>query len=83
MPLLARIGSPTALKASMYAPATHLAPRPTVALEDYDFLRSTYELLMRAPVPNRAAIDKAFAALDAAHERLKAAHEQSRQAHFN
>jgi hypothetical protein len=49
--------------------------RPTVALEDYDFLRSTYEILARAPVPNRAAIAAAFEALDAAHDRLKTAHQ--------
>lgn len=48
--------------------------RPTVALADYDFLRATYDLLLRAPVPSQAAIDAAFDALDAAHARLKAAH---------
>jgi len=48
--------------------------RPTVALADYDFLRATYDMLLRAPVPNQAAIDAAFDALDAAHARLKAAH---------
>lgn len=48
--------------------------RPTVALADYDFLRATYDLLLRAPVRNQAAIDAAFDALDAAHARLKAAH---------
>lgn len=48
--------------------------RPTVALADYDFLRATYDLLLRAPVRNQAAIDAAFEALDAAHARLKAAH---------
>ena len=50
--------------------------RPTVALADYDFLRSTYEVLLRAPVPNPPAINAAFEALDAAHQRLKAAHQQ-------
>jgi len=48
--------------------------RPTVALADYDFLRATYDMLLRAPVLNQAAIDAAFDALDAAHARLKAAH---------
>lgn len=52
--------------------------RPTVALADYDFLRATYDMLLRAPVPNQAAIDAAFEALDAAHARLKAAHLQRR-----
>jgi hypothetical protein len=61
---------------------THFAPthiRPTVALADYDFLRSTYEMLLRAPVPNYSAINAAFQALEAAHERLQAAHEQLRE----
>lgn len=48
--------------------------RPTVALADYDFLRSTYDILVRAPVPNGAAIQAAFEALDAAHRRLTLAH---------
>lgn len=48
--------------------------RPTVALADYDFLRSTYDILVRAPVPNGAAINAAFEALDAAHKRLTLAH---------
>jgi hypothetical protein len=48
--------------------------RPTVAMADYDFLRATYDMLLRAPVRNQAAIDAAFDALDAAHARLKAAH---------
>lgn len=48
--------------------------RPTVALADYDFLRATYDMLLRAPAPDRRAINAAFAALDAAHQRLKAAH---------
>jgi hypothetical protein len=52
--------------------------RPTVALADYDFLRATYGVLLRAPVPNEAAIDAAFEALNAAHARLKAAHLQRR-----
>jgi hypothetical protein len=50
--------------------------RPTVALADYDFLRSTYEILLRAPVPNYTAINAAFEALEGAHERLQRAHEQ-------
>ena len=53
--------------------------RPTAALADYDFLRATYDVLLRAPVPNQAAIDAAFEALDAAHARLRAAHLQARQ----
>ena len=52
--------------------------RPTVALADYDFLRSTYEMLLRAPVPNYLAINAAFQALEAAHERLQAAHQRLR-----
>ncbi len=52
--------------------------RPTIALADYDFLRATYDMLLRAPVPNPAAINAAFDALDAAHARLKAAHLQQR-----
>ncbi|MBA3594234.1 MAG: hypothetical protein H0W47_10620 [Polaromonas sp.] len=51
-----------------------LAMRPTVALADHDFLRATYEMLLRASVRNLAAINAAFAALDAAHARLKATH---------
>ena len=50
--------------------------RSTVALADYDFLRSTYEVLLRAPVPNPPAINAAFKALDATHQMLKAAHQQ-------
>lgn len=50
--------------------------RPTVALADYDFLRSTYEILLRAPIPNYPAINAAFEALDAAHNRLQAAHQR-------
>ena len=50
--------------------------RPTVALADYDFLRSTYEILLRAPVPNLSAIQAAFEALAGAHERLQRAHQQ-------
>lgn len=53
--------------------------RPTVALADYDFLRATYDMLLRAPVRNQAAIEAAFEALDAAHARLKAAHFHSAQ----
>ena len=58
----------------MHAKADTASLRPTVALADYDFLRSTYEILLRAPVPNPSAINAAFEALDAAHQRLKAAH---------
>ena len=58
-------------------------PRPTVALADYDFLRSTYEMLLRAPVPNEAAIHAAFQSLDAAHARLRAAHDQLRASRLN
>lgn len=50
--------------------------RPTVALADYDFLRSTYEILLRAPVPNLNAIQAAFEALAGTHERLQRAHHQ-------
>jgi hypothetical protein len=57
--------------------------RPTVALADYDFLRATYDMLLRAPVRNQAAIDAAFEALDAAHARLKAAHLKQRLALMN
>ena len=57
--------------------------RPTVALADYDFLRATYDMLLRAPVPNQAAINAAFDALDAAHTRLKAAHVKQRMALLN
>lgn len=60
----------------MQAHLTTSHMRPTVALADYDFLRATYDMLLRAPVPDRRAIDAAFAALDAAHARLKAAHLQ-------
>jgi hypothetical protein len=60
----------------MQAHLTSSSMRPTVALADYDFLRATYDMLLRAPVPDKRAIDAAFAALDAAHARLKAAHLQ-------
>ena len=50
--------------------------RPSVALADYDFLRSTYEILLRSTTPNYPAINAAFQALDAAHERLQAAHQR-------
>ena len=56
--------------------------RATVALADYDFLRSTYEMLLRAPVPNYAAINAAFDSLEAAHERLRAAHEHFCDGHI-
>ena len=56
--------------------------RPTVALADYDFLRATYDVLLRAPVPNQQAIDAAFEALDAAHARLKLAHLHRQQSGF-
>lgn len=55
-----------------YFGTVHL--QPSTALADYDFLRSTYELLLRSPQPNVAAINAAFDALDAAHGRLKSAH---------
>ncbi len=60
----------------MHAYAANMNPRPTVALADYDFLRSTYEMLLRAPVPNPSAINAAFDALESAHDRLKVAHQQ-------
>lgn len=59
----------------MQTHSIHSYPRPTVALADYDFLRSTYEMLLRAPVPNHAAIDAAFRSLEAAHDRLRTAHD--------
>ncbi|RYG07748.1 MAG: hypothetical protein EON92_17870 [Burkholderiales bacterium] len=59
------------------------SPRPTVALADYDFLRSTYEMLLRAPVPNHDAIHAAFQSLDAAHARLRAAHLNLRNSLLN
>ncbi|RYX96874.1 MAG: hypothetical protein EOO28_06345 [Comamonadaceae bacterium] len=58
-------------------------PRPTVALADYDFLRSTYEMLLRAPVPNHAAINAAFESLEAAHLRLRVAHANLRASLLN
>ena len=64
---------------------THFADmhtRPTGALADYDFVRATYEILLRAPVPNYTAINAAFQALEAAHERLQAAHQHLRD-NFN
>ena len=56
--------------------------RPTVALADHDFLRATYDVLVRALLPNQAAIDATFEALDAAHLRLRAAHLQARMSGF-
>jgi hypothetical protein len=61
---------------NMQAQLTSSYMRPTVALADYDFLRATYDMLLRAPAPDQRAINAAFAALDAAHERLRAAHLQ-------
>ena len=52
----------------------HSFPPPELA--DYDFLRATYEALLRARDPDPAAIDAAFDALDAAHQRLRVAHQQ-------
>ncbi|RYG34377.1 MAG: hypothetical protein EON93_08160 [Burkholderiales bacterium] len=49
---------------------------PPTELGDYDFLRATYEALLRASSPDAAAIDAAFDALDAAHERFRAAHQR-------
>ena len=57
--------------------------RPSAALADYDFLRSTYEILLRAPSPNHLAIDAAFQALEAAHERLQTAHRDLRENRLN
>ena len=56
--------------------------RPTVALADHDFLRATYDVLVRALVPNQAAIDAVFVALDAAHSRLRVVHLQEREPGF-
>jgi hypothetical protein len=67
----------------MQAEVITSAMRPTVALADYDFLRATYDMLLRAPVRNQAAIDAAFDALDAAHARLKAAHLKQHMALMN
>ena len=67
----------------MQAQVTTTNMRPTVALADYDFLRATYDMLLRAPVRNQAAIDAAFDALDAAHARLKAAHLRQHTALMN
>lgn len=53
----------------MQAHLTSCHMRPTVALADYDFLRATYDMLLRAPVPD-------WRAINAAHARLKAAHLQ-------
>ena len=60
----------------MLLPPASMHIRPTAALADYDFLRSTYEILLRSPTPNYPAINAAFQALDAAHERLQAAHQR-------
>ena len=67
----------------MQSHAALSSPRPTVALADYDFLRSTYEVLLRAPVPNYAAINAAFQSLEAAHARLQAAHDTLRKSLLN
>jgi hypothetical protein len=66
----------------MYAQDTSFAllPKPQSALADYDFLRATYEALLRARQPDQAAIQSAFEALDAAHARLKASHAAMAQA---
>jgi len=64
----------TAFNASVHMTA------PRVELADYDFLRATYEALLRAREPDHAAIDAAFDALEAAHERLRAAHRRLRAA---
>ena len=50
--------------------------RPTIALADYDFLRATYDVLLRAPAPNQAATDAAQARL------RRAAHFQARKPDF-
>lgn len=57
--------------------------RASVALADYDLLRSTYEVLLRAPVPNYPAINAAFASLESAHSRLRAAHDLWRASFLN
>lgn len=44
--------------------------QPDAPLEDDDFLRSTYQVLLRAQQPNAAAIH----ALQGAHRRLQLAH---------
>lgn len=50
--------------------------RPTVALADYDFLHSIYEILLRAPAPSPSAIQAAFEALENTHKTLQQAHHQ-------
>ena len=55
----------------MYVYAANINPRLGNALADFDLLRSTCEVHLRAPVPHPAAINEAF---DAAHNRLRAAH---------
>lgn len=62
----------------MYTQSHVHTTRPSVALADYDFLRSTYEMLLRAPVRNYTAINNAFESLEAAHARLRIAHAQMR-----
>ena len=57
--------------------------RTAVALADYDFLRSTYEILLRAPVPNHPAIHAAFESLECAHQRLRDAHRLLRASALN
>ncbi len=74
MPTLEEFHRETETEMQMQAQVITSTLRPTVALADYDFLRATYDILLRAPVRNQAAIDAAFEALDAAHARLKAAH---------
>lgn len=61
--------------ADMYAAdAFTRAAQPANAMADYDFLRATYEALLRARHPDLTAIHAAFEALDAAHARLKTMH---------
>jgi hypothetical protein len=50
------------------------AQRAIALIEDYDFLRSTFQALVRASTPNCRAINAAFGPLQPAHARLQAAH---------
>ena len=63
--------------------SSNFSHRAAMALADYDFLRSTYEVLLRAAVPNYAAIDAAFESLESAHARLQTAHRQLRASFLN
>ncbi|MBP7566876.1 MAG: hypothetical protein KA795_12790 [Burkholderiaceae bacterium] len=57
-----------------FSRSTAASVRLETAISDYDFLRATYEALLRARDADTVALEAAFGALDAAHERLRAAH---------